>query len=69
MSTIIIYGPQGCGKTRNAQVIAKHFKLSKIVEGWNGVDELEDGTLALTNVPNIAGAINFEETMKQISLA
>ena len=47
--------------------MAKHFNLSKIVDGWNGTDELEDGTLALTSVPNIAGAIHFNEAMKQIS--
>lgn len=28
----VVYGPQGCGKTRHAKRIAKHLGLSKIVE-------------------------------------
>lgn len=27
--SVIIYGPQGCGKTRNAEKLMKHFGLSK----------------------------------------
>ena len=30
--SIIVYGPQGCGKTRNAAVLLKAFKLTKAVD-------------------------------------
>lgn len=30
--SIVIYGPQGTGKTLNAERIAKHFNLGRIIE-------------------------------------
>lgn len=30
--SVIVYGPQGCGKTRHAKGIAAHFGLTKVVE-------------------------------------
>lgn len=50
METIVVYGPQGCGKTRNANRIREHFGLALIVDGWDGNSTLRRGTLALTNV-------------------
>ena len=32
MKSVIVHGPQGCGKTRNAEALKKHFRLSHIVE-------------------------------------
>lgn len=33
--SVVIYGPPGCGKTRNAQALAKHFGLRIILDEWN----------------------------------
>ena len=33
-NTVLIHGPQGCGKTRNAQALAEHFGCSKVVDDW-----------------------------------
>lgn len=30
----IVYGPQGCGKTRNAKVLANALKLNIICDDW-----------------------------------
>lgn len=30
----LVYGPEGCGKTRNAQAIADALGLTEIVDGW-----------------------------------
>ena len=46
----IIRGPQGCGKTRNAQAFAMHFGCSEIVDDWNGIFPLQSGALALTHI-------------------
>lgn len=56
---LIVYGPQGCGKTTRAQQIADFFGLTRIVD--NGVDEagqpwaagdvIDSDTLVLTNDP------------------
>lgn len=29
---VIVYGPQGCGKTRNADILARFFGCSKVVD-------------------------------------
>lgn len=48
--SVVIYGPQGCGKTRNAERIAKFYGLRTIVDDWNGRDEFASiDTLVLTN--------------------
>jgi len=49
MSRTIIVGPQGCGKTKNAQRLAKMFGHTVIVDGWDGMAKLPEGCLALTN--------------------
>ena len=40
-NTIIVEGPMGCGKTRNAKRIAKHLRCRTIIEGdeWRGGEE------------------------------
>ena len=35
-NTVLIHGPQGCGKIRNAQALAAHFGCSQVVDDWNG---------------------------------
>lgn len=30
--SLIIVGPQGCGKTRNAKILKEHFKLENIID-------------------------------------
>ena len=49
--TLIVTGPQGCGKTRLAGEIAAHFGLSSIVDEWDGRAALPTGALVLTNIP------------------
>lgn len=49
-NTVVIHGPKGCGKTRNAQALAAHFGCSSVVDDWNGRDWIDDGSLVLTNV-------------------
>lgn len=46
----IVYGPQGCGKTTNAEAIAKAYGCHKIVDtGTVLVEKLAPGVLILTN--------------------
>lgn len=49
MAPLVIYGPQGCGKTTKAQALAEHFGCSTIVDDWDGRAPLPDDTLALYN--------------------
>ncbi|SDH48775.1 DHH family phosphoesterase [Pseudomonas panipatensis] len=54
MKSVLVCGPQGCGKTRNATLIAGALDLTKIVDNWQIGDELPlENTLILTNAaPN-----------------
>lgn len=48
MKTLIIHGPQGCGKTRNGERLREHFGCTKVVE-LDGPDaRLVPGALHLT---------------------
>lgn len=51
---ILIYGPQGCGKTLNTPAIARHF----------GVAEADVHT---TNDPGEPGARDFYQVMAEIN--
>lgn len=32
MSSVIVYGPRGCGKTRNAEALRKAYRCASIVD-------------------------------------
>ena len=70
---VVVHGPQGCGKTRNAQVLAAHFGCCRAEEDWNGADPLPAGTLALTSArritpPRRALVISFDAAMVEAGL-
>lgn len=52
MATIIIIGPQSCGKTKHAAALMQHFGSNILIDDWDGATPLVDGTLALTNCHN-----------------
>ena len=48
--TVVVYGPQGCGKTRNAEKLMRHFGMKRIVDDWTPSDAAPArGALVLTN--------------------
>lgn len=67
--SVIICGPQGCGKSRNAKKLAKHFGLTRIMDEdgeWMVGDPIpEEDTLILTN-EEVPGAIDYYDAMRQI---
>jgi hypothetical protein len=62
---IIIYGPAGCGKTRNAGALAKLFCKSVIIDDWEPGTALPIDALALTCQP-VEGAIEFAVALKHL---
>lgn len=68
---LIIYGDQGCGKTTNAEALAKFFGKTDIRDGYDYFHEerLSADCLALTQAvppvsPKIYSVISFEDAMK-----
>jgi hypothetical protein len=50
MRSIVVYGPQGCGKTRNAVKIQHYFGLKFLRDGFTFGEQLpKTDTLILTN--------------------
>jgi hypothetical protein len=66
--SLVIYGPQGCGKTRNALRLAAHFGLSHIIDEWQPGDLLPPDTLALTNAESVPGGIAFPAAMAELDM-
>ena len=59
--TLILYGPQGIGKTTTAQALAATLSCSSILDDWDGTAPPPAGTLAITNAayPLPADAVAF----------
>lgn len=52
MAAVIVYGPPGCGKTRHAQALKKHFDCDKIVDDWDpNRAGITRNALHLTSIP------------------
>lgn len=70
--SVLVYGPQGCGKTTKATVIAKALGLSKIHDNWEPgtpVDLLN--TLVLTSnskshLPFQRRIMSFDQAMQVV---
>lgn len=70
-ASVVIHGPQGCGKTINGHRLARHFGLKHVVddcEQWN--KPLATDTLFLTheepppNVHRVLRVLSFAEAMR-----
>ncbi|MDH0133505.1 AAA family ATPase [Pseudomonas asiatica] len=66
----LVHGPAGCGKTTNAQAIARALGLSQILDNWDAGDPVPLlDTLVLTNADNPAWyfkgrVMTFEQAMQ-----
>lgn len=63
----VVYGPQGCGKTRNGDVLMKKLGCARAVD-IDAVDDLSAvpaDTLVLTNDPATAYAQDYFEVMSR----
>ena len=60
--TVIVYGPQACGKTRSSAKLAAHFGVSVIVDDWDPrLHALVPGALHLTCIlPKVSRFVRFE---------
>jgi len=63
---IVIYGEQGCGKTRRSKELLAHFNKRRIVDDWEPGMPIPSDAIALTNIP-VKGAISFAEIKAKIT--
>ena len=72
--TVVVYGPHACGKTRNAEALRKGFGLDRVIDDWNGRDQVPmRGALVLTNCtdpdpPLYADHFTFAAAMQHLGL-
>lgn len=71
--SVLVYGPQGCGKTRSSLAIATAFGLRYIKDKWTLSDSVPlKNTLILTseNMERVANVfkniMSYEEAMKVV---
>lgn len=74
--SIVIHGPQGCGKTVNGQRLARHFGLKRVVDlDELGGERIPPGSLVLTNeqpsarVAKTCRVLTFAEAMRLAGFA
>lgn len=65
---VVIYGPQGCGKSRHAEALAKHYGKARIIHEGRMVDRYPADALVLTNDSGVPGAIAFDDAMRAAGL-
>jgi len=63
---VLIYGPQGCGKSIMAPLIAMHLGLDTVVEFWPLNKPVPAGVLAMTSDRQMLnqGAIDYFEVLQ-----
>ena len=64
--SVVIYGPQGCGKTTNATALAAVYGKQRIVDDWTPGLALPRDALCLTNIQNVTWAIDFFNAMAHL---
>ncbi len=73
--SVIVYGPQGCGKTFNREAIMAHFGLGQVIEDLpSGKHFPSSDCLVLTNriptpeeLKQVRGPVfSFDEVMRQM---
>lgn len=51
MPIVVLYGPQGAGKTDHARNLMEYWDCGRVIDPWNGRSRLPPNVVAVTNVP------------------
>lgn len=62
--SIVITGPQGCGKSTNKEALAVYFGMKQVIDEWQPGDHLPETAIAFTNCQGIEGTIEFDKATK-----
>ena len=75
--SVVIYGPQGCGKTRNAETLRTAYRLDRVIEaddhnGRSPLDVPATGALVLVcdpadiRIPEGVVTLPFNTAMRRV---
>lgn len=71
--SVVIHGPQGCGKTTHAEALREHFELDEVVDEWDGQSNFpRTGALVVTHNPNPSAkpnvrSLQFSAAMREMN--
>lgn len=73
MTTIILHGGQGAGKSRIAASLAHRLGCTCVIEEWDGMQPIPLDALAMTNlrpgsfrVPSGASTLSFHQALERL---
>lgn len=64
MDGTVIYAPQGAGKTRNAEALARAYGKRRVLDQWAPGAPIPSDALALTNVDGVPGAVDLVDALR-----
>lgn len=62
MNGIIVYGPQGCGKSTNASLLMNKLGMTRVVDEYVLGTQVQENTLYLSNV-DVNGALHYQDVI------
>ena len=71
MNGIVIIYEKGTGKTRRAEELRKHYGCKRVVDEWDGEQELKNHDLVITNLQppfNVDGARTIKATKAKLAI-
>jgi predicted kinase len=73
MTTIILHGCQGAGKSKVAASLARRLGCTSVLDEWDGRQQLPRGALAITNlslgdfrVPSSVSTLGFHQALERL---
>lgn len=65
MNGIVLCGPQGCGKTKNAKALMTLLGMKHLIDDFVPGNKIAQDTLHLTN-HHINGALQYNDVIKNL---
>jgi energy-coupling factor transporter ATP-binding protein EcfA2 len=67
--TVIITGPQGCGKSQFGAALARFYGKRRVIDDWMLGDKVPEDAIALTSETHLINAISFRNAMRAAGLS
>lgn len=67
--TVVLYGPQGSGKTQLAPDLARVCGCARVIDEWKPGDPRPAGALLVTQTPGVRGALSIDQARAMVDAA